>query len=116
MEETKARDSPREAKRDSRGDETETKEEAREVAARGRAEVLDRFVQFSDEERPCGACAVDLIEDGRTGTEHPVSVAAHRCDVEGGLDRPASEFVPSSPIEGPTVVELDGGRSDGNSR
>lgn len=30
-----------------------------------------RFVEFSDEKRPCGAGAVDLSEDGRTGTGHP---------------------------------------------
>ena len=70
--------------------------------------MLVRFVQFSDEERPCGAGTVDLIEDGRTGTEHPGSVAGPGYDVEGESDRYASAFVPSSPIEGPTVVMLDG--------
>ena len=105
---TAASNPPREAKRDPRGDERKTKEETREVATRGRAEVLVRFVQFSDEERPCGAGTMDLIEDGRTGTEHRGSVAGLGCDVEGASDRSASEFVPSSPIEGPTVVVLDG--------
>ena len=70
--------------------------------------MLVRFVEFSDEERPCGAGTVDLVEDGRTGTEHPGSVAGLGCEVEGGSDRAASELVPSSPTAGPTVVELDG--------
>ena len=105
---TTVHDPPRESKRNAGGEESETKEEAREVAARGRAEVFLRFVQFSNEERPCRAGTVHLVEDGGSGTEHPVSVAGVGRDVEGELARPASEFVPSSPTAGPTVVELDG--------
>lgn len=66
-----------------------------------------RFVEVSHEERPCSPGAADLVEDGRTGAKHPGSVAGLGCDVERELDRPASEFVPSRPIECPTVVELD---------
>ena len=35
-----------------------------------------RFVQFSGEKRPGSAGAVYPVEDGRTGTEHPMSVQA----------------------------------------
>ena len=105
---TAPRNLPPEAKRDARCDERETKEEAREVAARGCAEVLLCFVKFSDEKRPCGACAVDLIEERRPGTEHRRSVARTWSQNEGGPDRPLSEFVPSSPSESPTVVGLNG--------
>ena len=73
--------------------------------------MLVRFVEFSDEKRPCGAGAVDLVEDGRTGTGHPGSVAGLGCEVQGGSDRAASELVPSSPTAGPTAVELDGAPS-----
>ena len=83
-----------EAKRDAGGDERETKEEAREVAARGHAEMLERFLEFSHEERPRGACAVDLVEERRPGTEHAGSVARTRSEIEGELARPLSEFVP----------------------
>ena len=106
--ETATRNPPREAKRHARGDESETKEEAREVAARGSAEVLVRFVQFSDEKRPRGASAVHLVKDGRTGTGHPVSVAQARCGIEGDLDRSASESAPSSLASGPTGIDPGG--------
>lgn len=35
--------------------------------------MLVRFVQFSDEERPCGAGTVDLVEDGRAGRGHGIA-------------------------------------------
>ena len=106
--ETTAHDPPCEAKRDARGDERETKEETREVATRGCAEVFLRFVEFSHEERPCGAGAVDLVEHGRTGTEHPVSVAGVGGDVEGSIDRPLSESAPRSLASGPTGIDPGG--------
>ena len=67
-------------------EELETKEQAHEVMARGHAEVLVCFIQLAGDERPCGACAVDQIEDRWSGTEHPGTVAAIGCDIEGGLD------------------------------
>ena len=97
-----------EAKRHAGGDESETKEEAREVAARGCAEVLVRFVQVSDQKRPRGASAVHLVEHGRTGAEHPVSLARARCGIEGELDRSASESAPRSLASGPTRIDPGG--------
>ena len=70
--------------------------------------MLLGFVQLSGEKSPCGAGAVDLIEEGWTGTEHLVSVAGVGHNVEGEFARPASEFFPSNPTAGPTAVELDG--------
>ena len=67
-----------------------------------------RFVQFSDEKRPRGAGAVDLVKDGRTGTGHPVSVARARCGIEGELDRPLSGSAPSSLASGPTGIDPGG--------
>ena len=67
-----------------------------------------RFVQISGEERPGGAGAVHLIEDGGSAAEHSVSVAGVGRGVEGELAHPASEFVPSKPTAGPTVGQLDG--------
>ena len=64
-----------------------------------------RFVQFSDEKRPCGAGAVDLIKDGRTGTEHPVSVAGVGSDVEGESARPLSEFASKRRAGGRTGLD-----------
>ena len=45
--------------------------------------MLLRFVQFSNEKRSRGASAVHLVEHGRTGTGHPVSVAGVGRDIEG---------------------------------
>ena len=73
-----------------------------------------RFVQISREERPCGAGAVDLVKDGRTGTAHPVSVAGVGCDVEGGSDRLLSESASTSRTASPTG--LDPGAPFGVSR
>ena len=71
--------------------------------------MLLRFVEFFDEKRPCGAGAVHLVEHGRTGSEHPVSVAWTRCAVECGLDRLASESVPRGWAVRPT--SFDQGRA-----
>ena len=70
--------------------------------------MLLGFIQLPGEERPCRAGAVHLVEDGGSEAEHPESVAGVGCDVEGEMARPASEFVPSSPSKGPTVVGLEG--------
>ena len=70
--------------------------------------MLLRFVQFSDEKRPCGAGAVDLVKDGRTGTGHPVSVAWTRCAIEGGLDRSRSKSATRGLASGPTRIDPGG--------
>ena len=64
--ETTARNPPREAKGYARRDESESKAEGREEAGRCPAQVLLRLGQFSGEQRPCGACAVFLMEGRST--------------------------------------------------
>ena len=75
-----------------------------------------RFIQISGEERPSGTGAVDLVKDGRTGAGHPVSVAEVECDVEGEMERPASEFLPTRrtaapgsriPCDIPSISDLE---------
>ena len=99
------RNPPREAKGDSGGNKSETKEEAHEVAGRSHAEVFLRLAEFSREKRPCRAGTVDLVEDGREGAEHLVSVARAGYGFKGGLDRRASEFFPRIQAEGPTRLD-----------
>ena len=46
-------------------DEGKATGEAREVPAGSRAEGVLCFVEFSQQEGSCGACAVDVVEDRR---------------------------------------------------
>ena len=62
--------------------------------------------QVEGDDAPSACLGLDGFQEARA--ESLGSVAALACDVEGELDRPASDFVPSSPNEGPTVVELGG--------
>ena len=63
------------------------------------------MVEFSDEERPCGAGAVDLVKDGRRRSGHPGSVARTGSKNEGGLERPLSEFASKKRAEGRSGLE-----------
>ena len=75
--------------------------------------MLPRIVQFSDEERPCRTRAVDLVKDGRTGSEHPVRVAWDRSRVEGESAHAASEFAPKFRTDCPARTARLGRQGDG---